>query len=278
MKRLLLGLLCLLLAGAALASGPTVRERVEASMVVTGTIKVAPDGTVAGYTLDRAERIAPTVIEVIRKAVTRWTFEPVLLDGKPVIAKARMSLRLVARPIGEGRFEVGIRSAYFGEADHAMKRDMSTRPRYPEPAIYKRVQGTVYLALRIDRAGKVDDAFAEQVNLRVITSDTRLKRWRELLAESSLAAARHWTFAPAAADDARRYRVVRVPVAYALHEMGSSEPDLYGQWVGYVPGPIEPSPWFDADTMLSGRSDALPEDGGIYGKPSLSLRTPLDRS
>jgi hypothetical protein len=278
MKHLLSGMLCLLLAGPALASGPSVRERVEESMVVTGTITVAPDGTVGGYTLDRPERIEPIAAQVIGKNIPRWAFEPVLHEGKPAAAKAKMNLRLVAKPLGDGKFAVSISSAYFGEADSSMKRDMSARPLYPMRAIYARVEGTVYLMLSIDRTGKVNDAVAEQVNLRVIASDMVLQRWRKLFAESSVAAGRRWTFAPAAADDAEPYRVVRVPITYQLHRMGALVSDTYGQWVGYVPGPIEPAPWFDTDKMLTAGHDALPEDGGIYGKPSLSLRTPLDRS
>jgi len=196
MKRLLLGLSGLLLAGLASASGPSIRDRVEGSMVVTGTITVAPDGTVGGYTLDRPERITPVAAEVIGK----------------------------------------------------------------------------------NRTGKVSDAVAEQVNLRVIAGDAVLRRWRKLFARSSTAAARQWTFAPAMPDDPEPYRFVRIPIVYGMPSMGTLMPDTYGQWIGYVPGPIEPVPWLDADKMLTRGSDSLAEDGGIYGKPSLSLRTPLDRS
>ncbi|MEI7035544.1 energy transducer TonB [Fulvimonas yonginensis] len=277
MKRLLLGVLGVLLAGTAIASGPSVRDRVEASMVVTGTIGITPKGTVLGYALDRPDRLSPLVTRLIGQDVPRWTFKPVLMHGKPVAAKAKMSLRLVATPIGDDRFQVAIRSAYFGEPDGSMVKDMSDRPRYPEPAIHARVEGTVFLALRIDRAGKVHDAVAQQVNLRAIASERVLQRWRQLFAESGLAAARHWTFAPAASDDTGLYRVVRVPIAYELHEQGTARPDHYGQWIGYVPGPVEPAPWFDKDKMLTGSNDALPGDG-VYGESSLSLLTPLDRS
>lgn len=277
MKRLLLGWVGVLLAGAALAAGPGgVRKRVEASMLVTGTIEVAPDGTVRRYTLDRQDRLPPVVTDVIGKNVRRWAFEPVLRDGKPVAAKAKMSLRLVARPLGDGDFEVGIRGAYFGERSSDVKGHLEP-PRYPPAAVRARVAGTVYLLLRIDRAGRVDDAVARQVNLAVVASDTVLQRWRRLFAGACVEAARGWTFNPAAPDDERAYRIVRVPVAYHLHRWGADDRDTYGQWEGYVPGPLEPAPWFDARRMLTVGVDALPADGGIYGKPSLVLRTPLDR-
>jgi len=45
----------------------------------------------------------------------RWRFEPVLLDGKPVAAKAPMSMRVVASKRDDGNYNIGIRSAYFGQ-------------------------------------------------------------------------------------------------------------------------------------------------------------------
>lgn len=275
MKRLLLGMLGLLLAGAALADGAgSVRKRVEGSMLVTGTIEVAPDGTVSGYRLDRPEKLPPVVIDLLGKSVPHWTFQPVLLQGRPVPAKARMSLRLGARPQGDGSYEVAIRGAYFGEPSSKIKGEMRA-PGYPGAAIDARVAGTVYLLLRIDPAGKVSDAVAEQVNLEVVASDTVLKRWRRLFANVSIEAARRWTFNPVSPEEGAAYRVVRVPVAYRLHALGAAEPDTYGQWQAYIPGPVEPAPWLDAGKLLTGPADALPGDG-VYGQSELLLLTPLD--
>lgn len=55
MRRRLIGLFCALLSGAALAAGPGgVRKRIQASMLLTGTIVVAPDGSVRSYLIDKA--------------------------------------------------------------------------------------------------------------------------------------------------------------------------------------------------------------------------------
>lgn len=278
MKRLLLGVVGLLLAGSALAGGPrAVRERVEASMVVTGSIGVTPQGTVLAYTLDHPEKLPPVVAEVIGKAIPRWTFQPVLRAGKPVAAKASMSLRVVAQSTGDGKFRLFVRSAYFGDPAQGIRKDKGTPPRYPREAIRQRLDATVYLALRIDRAGKVTDAAAQQVNLRAIADDNTLERWRKLFAQSSLEAARKWGFTPAEASDPELYRVVRVPVSYRINQGSGTPPKLaYGEWETYVPGPLEPVPWPDADQLLSGGADALPDDG-VFGRSSLSLLTPLDR-
>ena len=278
MKRLLLGMLGLLLAGSVSAGGLlTVRARVEGSMVVTGTIGVTPQGTVLGYTLDQSEKLPPVVVEVIGKTVPGWTFQPVLQDGKPVAAKAKMNLRLVARPLGEGKYQVAVRSAYFGDEEAAAKEMVVTRtkPRYPREAIQERFSGTAYAILRIDRAGHVADAFARQVNMRVLADDKELERMRKLFAEATVKALQQWIFVPAEPADRKPYRIVQVPVSYEVSEAGHLPfREVYGQWQSYVPGPTEPAPWFDRDMMLTG-GDALPGDG-VYGPSSLSLLTPLD--
>jgi hypothetical protein len=278
MKRLLLGIVGLLLAGTVLAGGlRAVRERVEGSMVVTGTIGITPQGTVLGYALDHPEKLPSVVVDVIGKTVPSWTFQPVLQDGKPVAAKARMNLRIVARPIGGGNFQVAVRSAYFGDHRAGMKTMGSQeKPRYPREAMQDRASGTAYVVLRVDRSGHVADAFARQVDMRVLADDRELDRLRGLFAQASVKALRQWAFEPAAASDHQPYRIALVPVSYDIAERGHRpDHEAYGQWQGYVPGPVEPAPWFDEEKMLSGATDALPGDG-VYGPSSLSLLTPLD--
>jgi hypothetical protein len=278
MKRLLLGMLALLLAGSALAGGVrAVRERVESSMLVTGTIGVTPQGTVLGYTLDQPEKLPPVVVQMLGKAIPQWTFQPMLQAGKPVAAKARMNLRVVATPIGQGNYRLAVRGAYFGDQDQSIRVLTRARPTYPREAINERAGGTAFVILRVDRDGHVADAFAEQVNMTVLGTDTQLARLRKLLGDASVQALRRWTFTPADASDHEPYRYVRTPVSYQLSEWGHSPKQVsYGQWQSYVPGPVEPAPWFDKSSMLSGQSDALPDDG-LYGRAALLLRTPLDK-
>jgi hypothetical protein len=276
MKRWLwgLGLGCLLFAGAASAAGPSARERMEASMLVEGTVGVTPAGTVLAYSLDHAEKLPPVVVQTIAKAVPQWTFKPVLVDGKPVTAKAKMHLRVVASPADEGSYSVAIRSAYFGDQSSTIKLvGKGMPPKYPVDAIRARMEATVYLLLRLDREGHVADALAQQVNLNAAGSERVLSKWRELFAETSLRSAKTWAYSAASPSDPD-FRVLRTPIVFQLQEVNGPERHAYGQWEGYVPGPIAVAPWFDADAMLSGGADALPGDG-IYDDPSLSLLTPL---
>jgi hypothetical protein len=245
-------------------------------MVVTGTIGITPQGGVMGYTLDQPEKLPPVVAEVIGENIPRWSFEPVLREGKPIAAKTRMTLRLVARPMGSGKFQIAVRGAYFGDQGLVAKTVKAAQPRFPREAIRNRLDAWVYLALRIDRAGNVADVVAQQVNLRVIANDNELDHWRKLFATATVDAVRQWTFTPADASDHGPYRVVRVPVVYRISEGSSPRKPAYGQWESYVPGPLEPAPWLDADKQITDAADALPGEG-VYGPSELTLLTPLDR-
>lgn len=279
MKRLLLGIGCLLLTGMALAADRPAREQAEASMLVDGMLGVTPEGTVLAYSLDRQEKLPPEVVQIIAKTVPRWTFDPVRVDGKPVAAKSRMHLRVVASPNGEGGYQIAVRSAYFGERSTSIKlRRQRAIPRYPAAAIHHRIEGAVYLWLRLDRKGRVAGAAVQQVNLGAVGRPGVLKEYREVFAQSALKAAPTWSYTAAAPTDPE-YRLVRVPVVYSMTTArGGTPPNDYGQWKAYVPGPTKPIPWsnHDDDKLLTQGGDALPGEG-IYGPSTLSLRTPLDR-
>ncbi len=276
MKRWWLGGLCVALSGAALAAGPEAAgKRVQASMLVAGTIEVATDGSVARYALDHPEELPPAVKDLLGKAIPRWKFEPVVADGKPAIAKATMSLRVVAKPLDDGDYGIGVAAVHFGDANRgpAIEAVQRRAPAYPPEAIRERVTGTVYLALRVDAAGKVADAAAVQVDLGKLGSDVQMQRWRDRLARVSVGTARHWLFSPAT-DAASPYRVVQVPVSFNLRVNGYSTRARYGQWNVYVPGPVQLVPWLD-NKLLSGGADALPDDAIDQAGHGLHLLTPI---
>lgn len=281
MKRGLAILLCLAWSGAALAAGPAaVRKRVQASMLLTGTIEVAPDGSVAQYALDQPEKVPEAVKGLLTKSVATWRFQPVEVDGKPMAAKASMSVRVVASPLGNDNFSLGVAGAWFGEGasrqSDASAQTISYKkrqmPRYPMDAAYSGVQGIVYVLLKIGRDGRVVDAAAETVNLRVVASDEQLQVWRRVLAEAALTGLRHDTFnVPTAGPEAGKpYWVARVPVTFQLN---GGTPAGYGQWQAYVPGPVQEPDWADKD-KLAGSPDAVPEGGILLAEHSLRLLTP----
>lgn len=244
------------------AAGPAeVRKQVEASTVVTGTVDIEPDGSVSAHAVDKAGELSEGIVALLDEAIPQWRFAPIEVDGKAVPARAKMSVRLVAKKKDDGDYQLGIRSASFGEDNStpgaAVVRKTMKPPRFPTRALQSAVSGTVFLVLRIDQRGHVADAVAERVNLRVVGSEQRMQRGRDLLAEASLAAARRWTFTvPKAGPQAdREFWSIRVPVDYTF---GRQEKPKYGGWEAYVPGPYQRPPWISPEEAADfGGSDAL---------------------
>lgn len=266
MRNWFVGVLCMGLCAVAVASGPGgVRKRVQASMLLTGTIVVAPDGSVRSYVIDHADKVDSHAIALVNGFVPKWTFEPVLRGGHPVLAKARMSMRLVAKPVGDGDYAMSIVGTHFGQSIPGEEISYKERaaPLYPLQAARGHVSGTVYLLLRVGRQGQVEDAAAEQVNLAVVAGDQDMRQWREILARSALVAARKWTFNVPTTGEHRNesHWIARVPVNYSMSHEYESRADRYGKWESYVPGPRELVPWVQDKQLLSGSADALPGDG-----------------
>lgn len=257
-------------------AAPSVRDRVESSLLVKGDIYLAADGTVLSHALDDADKLPPGVVDMVARAVPNWRFEPVALRDGHTRARARMSVRVVASRLDDEHFKVEFRNAHFGqpsEPGESVKLDgVMSPPLYPHAAVKARVGGTVYLALRVGRDGAVHDAAAEQVNLRYVASEHAMARWRNLLAGAAIDKAKDWRFTvPERGQQANRpWWVVRVPVDFVTsHQV---QPEDY-QWNTYIPGPRPLIPWMDPASRS--RGDALAA-GDIYPEQdALELLTPL---
>lgn len=263
-------------AAGAMAAGPAaVRRQAEASMLVTGTIQVDPAGKVSGFTLDHKEKLPAAVVEMLGRRVPAWTFEPVQVGGRPAHVSTQMSVRLIAKKIDDTRYEVRIGGTGFGDvAEKATHRSTAAErrrereegvchadlrpPSYPVDAARAGVTSSVYLLVKVDREGRVLDAMAEQVNLRVVDTEAGMERWRKQFTNASLATARKWCIEPPQdLKPEEAYFVARVPVMFWLQP-----PPGYGQWDAYVPGPRQPNPWeagdegkgFSPDTLAPGRA------------------------
>ena len=266
----------------AAAQGPAaVRKQVESSVLVTGTIDLRQDGTVAGHAIDHRDRLPEGVAAMVDRHAGSWRFEPIVLDRPGQVGRAKMSVRVVARRLDDGNYLVRLAGANFGtprDGDPAERVSAAAMapPRYPQDAARAGVSGTVYTALKIGRDGRVEDAIAEQVNLRYIDSESGMQRWRDRLARAALARAQEWTFRPPPqgedADDA--FWSVRVPVDFELAG-DTAKRDEPGRWEAYVPGPRQASPWA---TEPDHGGDALVA-GGVYPVGGgLRLLTPLGGS
>jgi len=262
-----LGIVLLLISQAAFAGGPgAVRKQVESSMLLTGKIQVDAQGRVTAHSLDDADKVPAGVMALIDKAVPSWTFEPMLLDGKPVKVATDMRIRVVAHKLDADQYEVAIRSATFGEGAGDPKESLQAvdmaAPDYPMVAARAGTTGTVYLLVLVGRDGKVIDAIAEQTNLKFIDNENAMARWRRVFEKASTSQARKWTFAPPTQGKSAGEEswVARVPVVFSFDRPSKATP-AYGRWESYVPGPRQRSPWghdeegigFSPDTLAPGQ-------------------------
>lgn len=282
--RLLAGLGLLLCVFCAAAGGrAAMRKQMEMSMLVTGSIDIGSDGSVSAHAVDQSAKIPPGVLRLIGHAVPQWRFEPILVDGKAVPARARMGVRVVARQQDDGTYTLGIRSASFGEEGGVEGESVTaarmTPPHYPVAAAASNVSGTVYLVLKIGRAGAVEDVVEEQVNLTVLGTEMQMQQARRLLANAAKGAAREWEFrVPTRGEQADDpFWLARVPVEFALLDgPGNSRRDraAYGSWQAYIPGPRTEAPWA-RDASGTQAPDAMVA-GGLYPAGSgPRLLTPL---
>lgn len=256
---------CLLVAGA--AHSQTVRqarEQVEMSMVVRGHVDIDRGGHVTAYELEQPEKLPGYVFNLIAGSVPTMRFEPLEVDGEAVLARAKMTLRLVANPEGE-QVLLSIRSAHFGDESALPDEERVTHvrmdpPRYPIEALRVGGKGSVYLLLKVGRDGSVEDVVVEQTNLRSLGTARQMERVRSSLEKASISAARRWRFAPPVAGEEADdpHWALRVPVDYYIDD--DTEP-AYGQWVAYHPGERAPRPeWaeedapgFSPDLLAAGR-------------------------
>ena len=274
-----LGATLLLAATVAMATSPSeqVRAQTEASMLLTGTIDIAADGRVGGYTIDHADKVPDYVLANIALVVPGWRFEPMLVDGEPVAERVRMSLRMVAKPAEDNKFSIYIASAGFGQKSKSEPTDSIAtlemkRPVFPDDVLRMGGEGIVYLLLKIGRQGTVEDVAVEQVNLTAYASRIKMQRIRSSLAAAAAGKAREWTFRTPStgelADD--EFWSARVPVDFSYF---GDQAATYGQWNVYLSGPRTQAPWLAGDSRVGNNALASGELQTIGSGPR--LLTPL---
>lgn len=279
MKRWMAVVFCMLATHIALADSGDIRKTAEATMLVTGSINVAPDGGVYSYALDRPEKIPPSVVDLIKNSVPGWKFQ--FAERVDAIQHAKMSLRIVAKSVDDQHDVLRISGASFGDASADASGHITYKhrlpPRYPREAIRARVDGTVFLLLRVNRQGQVQDVAVEQVNLGVYGREAQMRHFRSVLGNAALDAAKSWTFnLPTTGRHVLDpYWDVRIPVNFNLRLAGMPREDTYGKWDTYIPGPHELIPWHQNKSQRSS-SDAIPADSISQADQSMQLKTMLD--
>ncbi len=263
MKWWLAGAMCAFLSFAPSHAGAeNLRKTAEATVLVTGQIEINQDGSVKGYTLDHPEKLPPEAIQLAQQSLPLWKFK--MDPGQVDSIKAKMSLRVVGKRLDDKHFTLSITGAQFGDVDPTTAVGQKDRVpvKYPMDMALGHVSGNVYLVVRINQDGQVQDIAAEQVNLKVLGSERDMARFRKSLADSSIEAVKQWTFnPPAKGKDTNASRwVIRVPISFTLIRDGQPlAPDI-GGWEIYIPGPREYIPWLDDQSILTAAPDAASEN------------------
>ncbi len=230
------------------------RKQVEASMLIEGTITVDTEGKVRDFDLAGQDKLPGKVVELIRNKTPQWRFEPVVIDGKPVVAQFVMNVHVIAKLLSDDQLQIRIGGAAFGALirnETAWPSGKLTPPEYPSEAGRANAGGSVYLVLKIGRTGKVEDAVVEQVNLGVVGTEKEIASLRDAFAKSALRQARRWRFIPPTAgpDAGAESWSVRVPVVYAM------------QW--------NEAPWLWPVASLSARTASPDSVGNEARRPGL---------
>jgi len=237
-------------------------------MSADGEIQIAVDGTVSDYRLK--SDLSATVAGLLDKRVRTWTFEPVVIDGHPVVAKTTMHLSLRAEPAGSAdSYRVSIASVIFGEP----RLGAGMRPpHYPAPAVRAHLGARVMLALQLDDTGKVTDAQPYQTSLDArASSEADAERWRQMFEQASVTAARSWHYDLSEKVNGKTVGA-RAIVPVVFYVTGSGTKPQAGAWKAYAPGPIHEIPWMMTRALASERlsnladNEAMPLDSRFHLK------------
>lgn len=228
-------------AAPAAASGYAVP--VEGFMTLSGRILVGADRRVSGFAIDRASEVPDEVKAFLARQAADWRVEfdaGVETPTEPV----RFAARVRASPAGDGIYRMWLDGINLPEMLPVTQRFVPTRKRRPDyPRGMGRIgaSGVVYVLALVGPDGRVDDVFAEQVDLTAVPDDPAdVAQFQLEFMASALGAARQWRFrAPASGPLAGTAQVVRIPVIFAMN--GKLPP--YGQWEYLVRGVHKWPPW-----------------------------------
>ena len=253
----------LMVSGASLAQaedGPATLE-----MSANGEVQIAPDGHVSDYRLQ--SKLAPAVASLVDRDVRSWRFEPVIVDGSPVVARTAVHIRLKAEPAAvKDNYAVRIVDVRFGEPQ---RNAQIKKPQYPMQAVSVQLGARVLLVVRLDETGQVVDVQPYQTSLDARTrTENEAEHWRHMFEKVSVAAARSWRYDLSETINGKPIGTTAlVPVEFAVNPSRSGVADRNPNevppavWKAYVPGPIHPASWLQKGPLADNQDMSTLHEG-----------------
>lgn len=294
MRPLALALLAVVLA-APLQAAPPLATRsnpreiaVEAPVLATrveGWIEVGPDGRVAGY--EPITELGEPLRGRLRAMVDGFRFEPVLVEGRPVVARARMRLSLVASELPDKSLRVGIENVTFPDPDGAerpadaplLRVARRSAIQYPEGLAWAGISARVLVAVQANPDGSLREVAVRQSALvHAKGSDAEVQNALAAFETAALRGIARWRLAvdnpagrPLSADDLTG----TVAVSFEMQGNPKARP---GVWAWETRSARRDAAWMDPQlaARLPGVGDATGQDAlGSLREPRLKLRTNL---
>lgn len=221
---------------------------VEGFMTLTGRIAVGTDRDVSSHVVDHEEQVPEEVKAFLARQIAGWRVgvdEGVALQPGAVVG---FTVQVRASPAGDGLYGLWLDGVSLDEPLRASQRVSARRirpPAYPGAMAKVGGSGIVYMLVLLDAHGRVEDVFAEQVDLTALPAELGdvIAHQLEFIAHAS-AAARQWRFSmPREGPYVGKRHVLRIPVSFQA--WGKPEPG-YGQWRFLVRGVRRAPPWLPA--------------------------------
>lgn len=187
-------------------------------------VRISVDGKVADAKVNSVMPVARTdLADAALAAVKTWTFDPRIVDGKPVASYTTVSVAFSLDPKKPLTVEPGVLDAIrvsppvtdsASAADRPATENVEFRlmhpPKYPAAAIKAHEQGEVVLKVHVDANGNPIEAAVDKTDPPELSPD---------LCNAAIAAVMQWQFNPARKHGKAADGWVHVPITFSLTEM-----------------------------------------------------------
>lgn len=259
------------------AATPAALEQVTL-MRVHGEISIDAEGKVTALDVD--PRVPSAIAANVVRIGRAWRFQPVVVDGRPTAAKARMRLVLAAERVGDG-YHARVDTVSFPAIDEVAAREgfapgRIVPPTYPPGLDRGGVSGSVSLLMRVGADGHIEDVAAAQSFLDNVTGNEKtLRKAIRMFESEALDAARRWTVKvpPDIASRPPERRTVAVTVAFSADRKMIYSGERVGRWQSFVRVPYQGAPWLPRGKGQAALANA---ESGQFGATGQALEMLAD--